>query len=179
MGDDSTLAGITLALEQAHREAKAEELRHTEASARIAANRQRLYERQSCFMAGLDLAQIELARTVIYVRGSYSKAGNWRHQRGAPFERDTVLQDAALDLANGAKRLRTEYFGTKVYEGYVGQREDHRYGFGPRHGSTNFAIGLQPDARKRPLTEAEINAAIYFIGKLAEIEAAEASRQAA
>ena len=55
-------------------------------------------------------------------------------------------------LATGEKRTyhtpATGYFGVKIYSGFGEQREDHEYGFGPKHGSTVFAVGLREPKRE-------------------------------
>jgi hypothetical protein len=82
-----------------------------------------------------------------------------------------AVRDAIKDLMAGAEKLRSEFFGIKHYEGWIGQRSDHPYGFGPRHGSIVFAIELKMDVAKRlqaggELTEDEIETAIQFLTNL-------------
>lgn len=45
------------------------------------------------------------------------------------------------------------YFGIKNYSSFGDQREDHQYGFGPKHGSIVFSIGRTDASRekRRPL----------------------------
>lgn len=122
--------------------------------------------------AGLDLDKIVLAETFLHVT-DYSRGGD---------ERNSARQDAikwfadTLDVRNGYADLRSVYFGTKNYDRWSGQRADHSYGMGPRHGSTCFSIGLVEGARKRDLTEEEREAAIYY---LLNIEAIQKSRVSA
>jgi len=86
-------------------------------------------------------------------------------------EGNSALQDAIRDLLNGAEILRDRYIGTKTYEGFVGQRADHEYRFGPKHGRIIFAIELQPVVRQRlgeggELTPEEIEAAVQYLTNL-------------
>ena len=128
--------------------------------------------------ASLDLDKIKLAETVIYiyVSGKYGPYGD---------DQDAV-NEAIEDIADGCRKtgyghLRTEYFGTKNYGRWFHQGSNHEYGFGPRHGSIVFAIGLKPDIRKRlseggSLSEAERDAAIYYLLNLKKVtESAAAS----
>ncbi len=59
-----------------------------------------------------------------------------------------------------------------LYDRWYGQRSDHDYGMGPRHGSIIFRIGLVSDARHRELTSAERDAAVYYLMNLEAIQAA-------
>lgn len=83
----------------------------------------------------------------------------------------SVIRDAISDLVAGGKALVDTQRSTKTYEGFVGQREDHKYGFGPRHGSIIFSVGLNEPVRKRlwqggELTAEEIESAITFLSNL-------------
>lgn len=123
--------------------------------------------------AGIDAAKIALAKAVIFVRGEYSKAGD---------ERGGARSDAIRQLATG-QPVRQTYgdlwrvaFGTKNYDRWSGQRCDCEYGMGPSHGYICFQIGLHGDVRKRDLkalTEAETEAAIYYLTHLEVVQAAE------
>lgn len=116
--------------------------------------------------AGLDSDKIVLAETILRV-SDYSSGGD---------ERNSARQDAikwfagTLDSRNGYADLRNVYFGTKNYDRWVGQRADHSYGMGPRHGSTCFSIGLLERARRRDLTDEEREAAIYYLVNLEAIQ---------
>lgn len=124
--------------------------------------------------AMLDEGKIALARTVVYVRGHYSKAGE---------DRASVIQDAISFFASGPKPykdLRQGYFGTKNYDRWSGQRSDHPYWAGPSHGSICFAVGLTNDARKRDEFSAdEVEACLYLLTRVEAIQSAEASAKAA
>lgn len=49
--------------------------------------------------------------------------------------------------SDGATALLTEYVGVKNYAGFGDQREDHSYGYGPRHGYIVFQIDRSSSAR--------------------------------
>lgn len=113
---------------------------------------------------GLDRQKIERARNVLEIRGSFSRGGD---------ERASVVRDAINVLLDGKPDLRTKYFGTKSYDRWHGQRSDHCYGYGPKHGSVIFAIGLRGDYREADLTPKEVEACVYFLTCIEAIEAAE------
>lgn len=122
--------------------------------------------------AQLDVAKIALARTVVSVRGEYARAGD---------EKASVIADAVHQIATGEKRgyggLDGEYFGTKNYDRWHGQRSDHEYGYGPGQGSIIFSVGLAADVRRRggiaALTDEEREAAVYLLTRLEAVQAAE------
>lgn len=121
---------------------------------------------------GLDLNKISLAETIIFVSGSYDKAGA---------DRQSVIDDAIKSLSTGEPLrpiygdLWKCYFGTKNYDGWRGQRSDCEYGYGPRHGVTIFKVGVVSDVRKErkqtDLTPKEIEAAIYYLVNIQSIQA--------
>lgn len=177
----------------------------TEASRRIAAIRdeiqtemvrheeevktldRRLFEavsRRDLILAGATLDVVELAETVLEVKGRENVG------RG---EGRSVVAKAIRDLANGAPTLRTMYMGTKDYDRWAGQEEGGSYGSSPSYGRTIFYIGLVEECRDRlshwikepgrpgkrenlegrQLTEAETDAAIAYlhaiVGTLARV----------
>lgn len=121
--------------------------------------------------AGLDEAKIAVARQVLYRSGKYANSP----------QRKSAVQDMVDWLATGEKRTyyapTTGYFGVKNYSGFGDQREDHEYGFGPKHGSIVFAVGL--NERKRELTDDEREAALYYLINIDAIEAARTSAREA
>lgn len=122
--------------------------------------------------AGLDVDKITLAETILYV-GDFAKGGT---------DRASAVQDAIKWFATGKagyRGLQHEYFGTKSYDRWHGQRCDCEYGMGPRHGSIIFRIELSRDARNRDLTAEEKDAAIYYLVNIQAIQTAakEAGRE--
>lgn len=65
------------------------------------------------------------------------------------------------DIAHGVVKLRTKYIGCKNYDGFYCQREDHKYGYGPRHGSTVFEIGLRDPSHT--FSDYDIEVCLYFL----------------
>lgn len=122
--------------------------------------------------AGLDLSKIAIAQTILHVT-DFSKGGS---------EREDARKDAIKWFATGKagyRGLKYEYFGTKSYAHWHGQRSDHEYGYGPAHGSTIFSIGLVPSARNRELTEEEKDCAIYYLLNLERIQESESKARCA
>lgn len=111
-------------------------------------------------MNDLNIDYIQIAESVMYVDGNpYALTDD----RG-------FIADAAIsDIATGCKKLKTEYFGNKVYSGYY-QRCDCSYGYGPSHGGIRDSIGLKDGARKRELTSEEKDACIYYLKNYAKIK---------
>lgn len=68
--------------------------------------------------------------------------------RGVPDtpQRLRLIEDAIRQIQHDpVKALAGEYLGIKNYAGFGDQREDHRYGMGPRHGTIVFSV-----ERRRP-----------------------------
>lgn len=112
--------------------------------------------------AGLNLSLVQLAETVMYIRGNpfgiTDDGGSY------------LISSAAInDIANNCEHLKKEYYGNKTYSGYY-QRCDCRYGYGPSHGGICDEIGLQDAARKRDLTDDEKDACIYYIKNYKKIK---------
>lgn len=82
----------------------------------------------------------------------------------------TALKDARLALIRGGRPLVERYIGMKRYDGYY-QREDHTYGYGPKHGGIVFQVSLKPEVRSRlrdnpdaTLSPDEIEAGLALLG---------------
>lgn len=98
-------------------------------------------------------------------------------------ERRGCVEDAINDIASGFTRLSERYFGTKNYAHWSDQREDHRYGYGPKHGSICFKIGLTGTALNKlasgGLSDYDAECAIYCLMKIDAINAANAKAREA
>lgn len=99
----------------------------------------------------LDRDALVLAAGILVCRGTINEC-----RRG-------VILDAKDAILSGGGKLRHNYFGTKNYDRWSDQREDHEYGRGPAHGYTVFSVGLGEAARKRDLTSIEVEACIYAL----------------
>ncbi len=119
---------------------------------------------------GMDAAKIQLAETVVYVSDTEQGGADW----------SGCITDAVHQLTIGKplgayKNLWKQYFGTKNYDRWTGQRSDHEYGYGPRHGSLVFSVGLSSAVRERDpqqLTPDETEAAIYYLLNIVKIQQA-------
>lgn len=124
--------------------------------------------------SGLDEAKLQLAESVLEIKGDYASAGDDRAQ---------VLEQAVqLVLAKGGL-LKVRFVGTKNYAHWHGQAVEIQYGYGPKHGWVVFSIGLREAVRYRPgadmLTDDEIEAAVYYLRNLDRIHAARREAKAA
>lgn len=123
--------------------------------------------------AMIDAAKVDLGYSVLHIRGLYRNGGS---------ERKSVIDDAIHQIATGEKRgylgLDREFFGTKNYDRWSGQRCDCEPGMGPRHGCIVFQVGLKDAIRQRggvaALTDEEREAAVYVLTHLEAIQSAEA-----
>jgi hypothetical protein len=79
-------------------------------------------------------------------------------------ERHLVLTDAMIEISKGGGRLLTEYFGVKNYDHFEDQRENHAYGYGPKHGSIVFSVGLRREFQ-RQLTDQEISDVLFGLAE--------------
>lgn len=155
---------------------------HEEASAKLRAELARkvtsIKEAIGLQSAGLDEAKIVTAETVLFIDGLYSDGGADR----ASCVDDAIKQFATAAALGPYKDLWRNYFGTKRYDGWYGQRSDHPYGYGPKHGSIIFSVGVKNGLRKAQadLTADEVEACIYYLSNLERIQETRiAARQAA
>ena len=135
--------------------------------------------REHMHCKGIDLDRLDRGHAVIAVRGRLSTVV---HGFDSDQDRSGIRQSAVAaarnDLAGGAQKLRKVYFGVKNYDRFGDQREDHQYGYGPKHGSIVFSIGLQRERAERlndgdELTPDEIEDALYVLATLDIAERAE------
>jgi hypothetical protein len=72
-------------------------------------------------------------------------------------KREAMIADAIARIQQNPKdAMKVEYLGIKNYASFGDQREDHQYGFGPRHGSIVFRIGRKYSAGDVTLGEDHI-----------------------
>lgn len=143
---------------------------------RLTDARTALGHRIGIVLGGMDAEKIDLGLSVLEIYGTYTGGGD---------DRASVIRDAVHWLATGKSKayagLDREYYGTKRYDRWYGQRSDHQPGMGPSHGSIIFSVGLKrarvPDRREfeRALSLEEREAAIYTLLNLERIESARAA----
>jgi len=148
------------------------------------------YKKIELLAGGMDLEKIARAAQILEIRGTYLLGGQ---------DKRSVIVDAIEWFSTGSvrylengqpnpyKNLFVRYFGTKNYDGWVGQRSDHEYYMGPRHGSTIFSIGIQKVHRDRyeesgnyekqipknyTFALADIEAVLYYLHNIEKIESA-------
>lgn len=62
--------------------------------------------------------------------------------------RNELIEEAIRRIQmDGTVALQSQYMGIKNYAHFGDQREDHDYGYGPRHGSIVFAIQRKGDRK--------------------------------
>ncbi len=111
--------------------------------------------------SGLNISTIDLARKVLSIGGVYQPTQG----------RDSVVSSAISDLAAGCQHMAKRFHGVKIYSGFGEQRCDCEYGYGPRHGSIVFSVGLLNP--RTELTDEERDAAIYYLLNIKAVTEAE------
>lgn len=113
---------------------------------------------------GLDIERIRSAESVITVRGA--------DHVGKGDTNSAITQAVQWFACSYAPThytdLKRVFFGCKNYDRWVCQRDDCEYGYGPRHGSTVFAIQLNKEFRgeNTGLTEQQRSDCIYYLEAL-------------
>jgi len=158
----TTVMELQQRLMRIRKEREEEMKRHKTAMAGISEVEQQISESLSAFKLGLDLELMDLAKTVV-------RAENYKD---TPRRREAV-QAAINEIANSAAPLANEYQGVKIYSGFGEQRSNHGYGCRPRHGSIVFKV--EAVVRDREWTEAEREAAIYFLMNIGAVTKARAA----
>jgi hypothetical protein len=119
----------------------------------------------------INVDKIKLAESIMDF-GEWARGGE---------DRKSVMDDAIMQLTTGLPirkdycDLWVTYFGTKNYAHWSGQRSDHTYGYGPKHGSTCFSVGLKRAVRDRKpqhLMPDEVDACLYYLMNIERIQAA-------
>lgn len=123
--------------------------------------------------SGIDRDAVTLAETLIVVRGSLEHSGQ---------DGPHMLREAIADVADYCPRLQKEYLGTKDYDRWHGQGISGPYGYGPKHGTVIFSIGLSQSLRNRLrdggfIHPQEREAMLYYLVCLKQIQ--DASKKAA
>ena len=88
---------------------------------------------------GFDVVKIQLAESVLYVKGNpYGNTDGGGKK---------LAERAVIDIANNTIFMRDKSLGNKRYSGYY-QESSHSYGMGPSHGSIFDEVGLNNDEEK-------------------------------
>jgi len=111
-----------------------------------------LEREKGMILKGIDSNKTKIAETILNVYGLEKE-----------FDK-SCTERAIKGIASNDGKIQEEYYGVKDYESFTHQTEDHRYGFGPRHGSIVFSIGL----KKRPhvFTDEELECCLYYLNLL-------------
>lgn len=124
------------------------------------------YEYKLVLNHSLNLEWIKNAESIITIRGQIGITKDGKVGLGNDLE---AVEDAIKWFAGSGGiylDLNCQYSGCKNYDGYIHQRENHNYGFGPRHGNIVFAIELKPEFRKKDLTDEQKSNCIYYLEAL-------------
>lgn len=114
------------------------------------------------FVIARGVLSVRWARAQVFDRGHWQETGPRRTSSDVGLQIDRAIED----LQAGCPVMKREYFGIKAYDRWPSQVENHRYGFGPKHGSIWFSIGL-----KNPqvdLTDEQTIACIQWLRALRE-----------
>lgn len=134
-------AALTREIDRLRRQIKTDDETHETNRRKLKADIVDLERRRALQLQGLTDEDRELAESVIFVRGKLTE------------DAEGAFTSALTVLAEGGGKMIDRYVGVKRYERFH-QREDHSYGYGPKHGSIVMAIGLQDVVRKRsPMAE--------------------------
>jgi hypothetical protein len=144
------IAEVVTKRSQVEKEIKETEDAHKGRMADLNLDLEELKRLQAIHAEGFDLGRVQRAEKHLRIRGAY-----WPTK-----ERISAIDDAIVDLANGGRRLALAYFGVKNYEGFGDQREDHRRGYGPKHGYIVFAVERKHSTELSP---EDIDACIYYL----------------
>jgi len=159
MGEISVFKELEKSISEKKNEIKTKTKEYKETLESMNAELKTLEDELKMRYEGIQPDYIKIAREVLYVDGiEHLGEGETR----------SCVSDAVQDILDGFKKLKREYFGAKNYDRWVGQRSDHEYGYGPRHGSIIFKIGLTTEYRNavEQITEEQINACLYYLRNL-------------
>lgn len=106
--------------------------------------------------AGVPIEQFQTARQFVSIEWGGREYESHTRERTGP-RRDTpevhsCFREAIEEFRGGPKFILTRYFGVKEYDRWNSQREDHKYGYGPKHGGIWFRIEM-PDAMRREIRD--------------------------
>lgn len=115
--------------------------------------------------SSVDTNKVNHAMTILDLQFPVQRNYHGGTNKVLPIYSDLV-NAAKADLSSGATKLRTKYIGQKRYGGFD-QREDCRYGYGPRHGSIYQKIGLRNP--KQELSDYDLECCLYLLENIAAV----------
>lgn len=134
--------------------------RHKSELERIRKEIANMEDKKQLLASDVDIEKVDVARSVIKIRGEFAES-----------RAESLCVGAAInDIANGCKHLSKQFYGVKIYSSFGEQRCDCEYGYGPRHGSIVFSVGLHNP--RQELTEHERECALYYLINLKKISSA-------
>lgn len=136
--------------------------KYNEEKAALERVEEKLNREYACAIEGVDFDRIKNAERFVYTRGFKRYYGFG--------ETGKMLNDCIKDLACGSEKILTEYYGCKNYFGFMCQRTDCRYGYGPTHGDIVCTIGATSKYRKNEITpsEEDMDDILYYLEKMKE-----------
>jgi hypothetical protein len=149
-----TLREVETELIRLSGELETENKRHTEA---VKSYKQQIAEaerQKSMLLKGIDIEKIHTAEKVLWIRGLRDENN---------FDSDCVRR-AIQGIASGDQKIKREYYGVKNYDQFYHQAEDYEYGYGPKHGTIVFSIGLRNP--KHDLTDDDVECCLYLLNLL-------------
>lgn len=114
------------------------------------------------FVIARDVLAVQWARSFGFDCGLWQETGPRRTSGDVYRQIDRAIED----MQAGCPVMRREYFGIKSYAEWPSQIENHTYGFGPKHGSIWFSIGLKTPSVD--LTDEQTIACIRWLRALRE-----------
>ena len=122
----------------------------------LQAQKKELETRLQYEIDGINSNRIDNAKRFIYIEG----LKNFGHGETRP-----CVNELISDIVNDNYKILKEYYGCKNYDGFICQRSDHRYGYGPTHGYIVFSIRATQDFREGKTTpnEKDKNDILYML----------------
>lgn len=140
------------------------EIQITEAKTAMALERKRYEETMNGFQKQLEQAEREKALLLVDLDLERIKRAEQILElrvHDKYFDRSVVV-DAIKDIIKETPQMNERYFGSKNYSGWINQRSDHTYFYGPTHGTIVCSVGLKKDYRKGLSDEQKENCLYYL-----------------
>ena len=131
---------------------EAEILKHKAFLDECALQASELKRQKGILMKSLDLDRIKIAESILYVKGLKDE-----------FDERCTLR-AIKDIASGGNGIKEYYHGVKDYAHFIHQGSSHKYGYGPKHGTIVYSIGLRKPGYE--MTDAETEDCLYYLNLL-------------